>query len=266
MHGSLRQSTSWIVVTLSASYLLLRFKANRVLEQSVFKDQANAEAVSNVLLAIAVGLFVAGVGMSMTQWQNTRFANQNAAHLVATANHSSNPLKPTATSSSVPSTTVIPAATLASYTVAPNAPRYLTIPRLNVHARILSVGVNTKGELETPNNVFDTAWYNGSSLPGQPGAMLIDGHISSWTAHGVFYGLNQLRSGDIIQVTRGDGTIFNYQVVRTQVYDVNSVDMNAALSPVDSSTPGLNLISCSGSVSPGTSEFNKRIVVFASQM
>jgi len=37
----------------------------------------------------------------------------------------------------------------------------------------------------------------------------------------------------------------------------------ADLSLVDPAKPGLNLISCVGDVIPGTSEFNERIVVFA---
>ncbi len=65
--------------------------------------------------------------------------------------------------------------------------------------------------------------------------MLIDGHVSSWTAHGVFYGLHTLVAGDTIQIERGDGTVFNYQVVKTVVYPNNGVDMQSAMTPV---TPG----------------------------
>jgi sortase (surface protein transpeptidase) len=95
--------------------------------------------------------------------------------------------------------------------------------------------------------------------------MLIDGHISSWTARGVFYGLKELKPGDALQIVRGDGVIFNYLVVKSQTYPASNVDMAAALTPVTPGTPGLNLISCSGDVIPGTSNFNERIVVFAAQ-
>jgi LPXTG-site transpeptidase (sortase) family protein len=95
--------------------------------------------------------------------------------------------------------------------------------------------------------------------------MLIDGHISSWTTPGVFYNLNKLRAGDNIQIQKGDGGIIKYSVVKTVVYSTNNIDMNQVLNPIDSSKPGLNLISCFGDVISGTNEFNKRIVVYTSQ-
>jgi sortase (surface protein transpeptidase) len=93
--------------------------------------------------------------------------------------------------------------------------------------------------------------------------MLIDGHVSSWTAHGIFYGIKNLIPGDIIKIQRGDGTVFVYNVVRSQVYQSGNVDMTSAMSPVTPGQPGLNLITCTGDVIPGTSEFNERIVVYA---
>jgi sortase (surface protein transpeptidase) len=126
--------------------------------------------------------------------------------------------------------------------------------------------VSKTGALETPANVYDTAWFNQSALPGQPGAMLIDGHVSSWTTHGVFYGLKTLVAGDTIEVQRGDGTDFMYKVVRTQVYSAFSVDMKAALAPIVAGRSGLNLITCTGEVIPGTNEFNQRVMVFAEQI
>lgn len=40
--------------------------------------------------------------------------------------------------------------------------------------------------------------------------------------------------------------------------------MNKTLSPINSQTPGLNLMTCTGQVIKGTSEFNERLVVFTS--
>jgi LPXTG-site transpeptidase (sortase) family protein len=150
--------------------------------------------------------------------------------------------------------------------VAPDLPRYIKIPKLGVNARILQAGVTSSGALGTPSNVYDAAWYTGSAKPGQPGATLIDGHVSSWTTHGVFYNLKKLVAGDTIQVQRGDGQILTYQVVKSQTYQDDKVDMQAAMTPVVAGQPGLNLITCTGQVKPGTSEFNQRIVVFTKQI
>jgi sortase A len=94
--------------------------------------------------------------------------------------------------------------------------------------------------------------------------MFIYGHVSSWTNDGVFYNLKKLKAGDTITITRGDNTTYNYQVVSVKIYPYNNVDMEQVLAPIDASKPGLNLMTCTGQVIKGTSEFNERLVVFTS--
>lgn len=139
----------------------------------------------------------------------------------------------------------------------------LNIPKLNVTAIVRRLGTTPSGEMVTPDNVYDAGWYQGSSRPGQPGAMVLDGHISSWTTHGIFYGLNTLRPGDAIHITRGDGSIVTYLVSKSITYNADQVDMAAVFAPVAKNRPGLNLVSCTGDVVAGTNEFDKRIVIFA---
>ena len=208
---------------------------------------------------MALIVFVAGLFVSINGWQTNKEASATVAHLSKTAAKSGN------ASPTVPSTTKPTTNDLASYAVAPTLPRYLRIPKLGVEARVLRLGVDKSGQLETPPNVYDTGWYDASSLPGSPGAMLIDGHVSSWTTNGVFYGLKKLVPGDTMTVERGDGQTFTYKVVKTQAYDADNVDMQAAVTPVVPGKPGLNLITCTGSVKPGTSEFTQRLVVFTVQ-
>jgi len=234
-------------------------------KESMHKPRTNL--LSNILFGMATVLLVIGLAIAINSWRINKIADAHAAQLVSRANHVYKPTMPIAVdaSSTVPSTVQSPPSILTSYIVAPSLPRYLIIPKLGINARVLSVGVDATGALQTPDNVYDTAWYNKSALPGQPGAMLVDGHISSWTAHGVFYGLNSLLPGDIIKVQRGDGAVYTYRVVETQVYGANNVDMAAAMAPIDPTKPGLNLISCTGQVIAGTNDFNQRIIVFASQ-
>lgn len=237
---------------------MMNFHQKYRLNEERQKNKVKTILLSNVSIAVAMGLLIIGSAISLHAWRANEIANQHAAQLIYEANHS--------TTHTVPSTIKPTASAVASYVVAPTLPRYLIIPKLSVDARILSVGVNAKGALETPYNVYDTAWYNESAQPGQLGAMLINGHISSWTTHGVFYGLKTLQPGDAIDVQGGNGAIFTYQVVKTQVYDANNVDMTTAMESINPSKPGLNLISCTGDVISGTSEFNERIIVFATQV
>lgn len=232
-------------------------RIKKLIKHILILSKVNAILLSNIFIATAILLIVIGSSISVYDWRSNDIINKRASILVNEANRHIN--------HTVPSTIKPSTRELASYIVAPTLPRYLIIPKLGVDARILPVGVTSDGALETPENVFDTAWYDESAQPGQKGAMLIDGHISSWTTHGVFYGLSTLLPGDAIDVQGGNGAIFTYMVVKTQVYDSNNVDMGAALSPIDKTKPGLNLISCTGDVISGTSEFNERIIVFATQ-
>ncbi len=153
----------------------------------------------------------------------------------------------------------------AAYTVPYSNPKYISIPAIGIHnVPVLKLGLMSDGAIATPYNIYETGWYDRSSLPGQPGAMFIYGHVSSWTADGIFYNLKKLSPGDTVTVTRGDDTIYTYKVVTSKVYPYNAVDMSRVLSPINASVPGLNLMTCTGQVISGTSEFNKRLVVFTS--
>jgi len=198
-----------------------------------------------------------GLGVSLSGWHSNA---QAASQINKISNQAAS--QP-GSSGATPTTEPIPAQAVTSYTVAPDYPRYIDIPKLTVHARVKALNVTATGQLQAPSSVYDAGWYSASAKPGQAGAMLIDGHISNWTTKGVFYGLNKLTAGDNIKIIRGDGQVFTYVVVKTQLYDAKAVDMASLLVSSDTSKPGLNLISCSGDVIPGTSEFNKRLAVFA---
>ena len=135
------------------------------------------------------------------------------------------------------------------YYVAADRPRYLSIARLGIeNARILPMGVNARGELATPSNIFDVGWYEASGKPGQGGTMIIDGHNGGPHVLGVFKNLPELSEGDDIIVERGDGAYFVYKVVENNTILLENSDAYmkiAATSPI----PGreaVTLISCTG--------------------
>lgn len=135
------------------------------------------------------------------------------------------------------------------YTVAGDRPRYLTIEKLRVwNARVLAMGVNAKGEMDTPRNVFDVGWYETSGKPGQGGTMVIDGHNGGPHVHGVFKNLPSLVNGDIITVERGDGVIYKYRVVENVMVALSEADtyMRTAMKSPEAGKESLTLITCSG--------------------
>lgn len=104
------------------------------------------------------------------------------------------------------------------YQVEANNPRYLDIPRLDIHARVRHSAVDNN-KLPLPNDVYDVAWFAGSSAPGQGGNVLISGLYKGSTKDGVFKNLDSLEKGDEIIIERGDGEKFTYEVRELQIVD-----------------------------------------------
>lgn len=149
------------------------------------------------------------------------------------------------------------------YVVAATSPRVITIGKFGVKARVLALGTNDKNEIDTPKNIYDTAWYTGSSKPGDQGAMLLSGHVSGPTKHGVFYDIKRLVPGDEIGVERGDAKRLVYSVVSVETTPADKVDMLRLVNSAVPGKSGLNLITCGGGFDTKTNEFTDRTVVYS---
>ncbi len=135
------------------------------------------------------------------------------------------------------------------YKVAPDKPRYLSIEKLGIkNARILEMTLKMSGELQTPQSIFDVGWYSGSGKPGEGRAIVIDGHNGGPTKVGVFKYLPELKTGDIITIERGDGKIFNYEVIENLEVPLENAGkyMSSALVLNESEDEALTLITCTG--------------------
>lgn len=211
-----------------------------------------------IVLMVSASLLVLVAGLLIIQ-QTTD--NRRAKAVVAKAVLLANQGQP----SPAPATIKPSPSVVSNYSVPPTQPRYLHIPKLAVDARVMPVSLTRAGAIGTPSNVFDTAWYTGSALPGKQGATLIDGHVSSATTQGVFYNLKSLQPGDSLSIELGNGTLLNYRVVKTQIYPTDAVDGTALLKPIDKTKPGLNLITCAGAIIKGSNDFSERVVVYTTQ-
>ena len=149
-----------------------------------------------------------------------------------------------------------------SYQVAPSLPRVLTIANAKVHARVLSMDVNPDNSVQAPININDAGWYTGSAKPGEPGAALIDGHASGATRQGLFGYLDTLKLGDTVEVERGDGVKFIYEVVHTETVKREDVDMAKLLMPYGGAPQGLNLITCTGTYIRNEKTYDSRAIVY----
>lgn len=235
---------------------------NRALENAPSQFRASNLFANKVFLSVIIGLLlvtgtsVAYMGMRSNQKVEAQVVNlQEKVETVE---------KDEAVAADVPSETPPDNSARATYTVAPDLPRMIKIPKINVNARVLRVGVDGQNAIKAPSNIYDTGWYDGSAKPGEKGASLIDGHVHGIKSPGVFYNLKKLVPGDVIVIERGDGSLLNYKVVKSQVYKAAEVDMAAALASAEKDKNGLNLITCAGKIND-KNEYQDRLVIFAVQ-
>lgn len=141
------------------------------------------------------------------------------------------------------------------------APTGIQIPRFGVDARVIPVGINEQGAMDTPRDFSEVAWYQYGATPGERGRAVLAGHVDSYTGPAVFYKLGSLEPGDEIVIHRGPG-----QPVRFVVREIASYRTD--LAPVDrifgdSEKVELILITCGGPFDRAARQYLERVVVYA---
>ncbi|MDE9366346.1 class F sortase [Luteipulveratus sp. YIM 133132] len=119
-------------------------------------------------------------------------------------------------------------------------PVRLVAPSIGLDKKLVSLGVNSSGEINPPAGV--PQWYNKSVRPGKDGISVIAGHVM-YDGPDVFYKLDQLDKGDVVTVQFAGG-----QQKKFKVYDEASVDKKTLQTDArvwgSSKTPVLALITC----------------------
>lgn len=164
--------------------------------------------------------------------------------------------------------TSVSSAQIKRYTVPMSNPRYIAIPSLGIkNTRIYPVDVDKHNMIGMPANIADAAWYDKSATPGRGyGAVLIDAHSDGFTRDGVFAKLSMLKLGALIEVERGDGREFTYQVTSNSTMsldDANKYGLRQMLQSIDPSKEGLSLMTYAGNYIPRLGQFDKCVMVRA---
>jgi hypothetical protein len=138
------------------------------------------------------------------------------------------------------------------------------IPAIGVDARVIPLGMNGDDIVNVPSlsTPMLTSWFDGGVTPGQDGPAVLFGHVdSAVTGPAVFYRLGDLEPGDLVYVTRADGT--------TAVFDVDAVDLYSENAFPDRSiygstvSPVLRLVTCGGDFDTKTHLYLDRTVAWA---
>jgi sortase (surface protein transpeptidase) len=165
-------------------------------------------------------------------------------------------------------------------------PLLLRIPKLDINASVLGVGIDEANAMDAPQGpredpVWQQAfWYRGSAIPGAKSTALIAGHIDGGVDGKAIFGhLGDLRKGDrvVVHDTR-NGREVRFAVIGSKSYSLAEAAKPAVLKriygvgPVVGKWPQpsadglahLTLITCAGTFVNGTHDH--RLVVYADRV
>jgi LPXTG-site transpeptidase (sortase) family protein len=126
------------------------------------------------------------------------------------------------------------------------APARMRIERLGIEAPLVTIGINADGNMAAPDGPELIGWYDFTAKPGTgSGNAVVAGH-RDWRGYGpaVFWELEDLERGDIIEVELLDGSLVRYAVTAGHTYPVADLDMREILARTEEET--LTLITCAG--------------------
>lgn len=153
-----------------------------------------------------------------------------------------------------------------AHTAPADEPRYLYLPSINVKARVDHVGINSSGNIDSPKNANDAAWYDGSAKPTQDGQVFINGHKSySSSYNAAFDNLDKLKAGEQIAIETGNGERITYKVVSIEIVATDKVDMNKTLNVPTGAKRGLTLMTYAGKYNYREQSAEQRVIVYAIQ-
>lgn len=140
-------------------------------------------------------------------------------------------------------------------------PLHINIPGIAVDAEIMQVNRLPDGSLEVPNNGGQVGYYGQGPTPGELGPAVLVGHVDTYTGPAVFARLQELQPGDMVSVSRKDGTVARFRITRVQSFDQNNFPTDAVYGNIDHA--GLRLITCGGSFNLLSQRYSHNTVVFA---
>ncbi|MEO3923782.1 class F sortase [Micromonosporaceae bacterium B7E4] len=148
-----------------------------------------------------------------------------------------------------------------------STPVRITIPKIKVNAKIMSVGVNDDGTVQVPplKQAQLAGWYNAGASPGEFGNAVVVGHVdSAVTGPAVFFRLGALKRGDRVEVTRKDGKVVRFAVDAVKSYPKTSFPSELVYGAAD--TAQLQLVTCGGTFDRKKRSYRNNVIVSATRI
>ncbi|MEU0528373.1 class F sortase [Streptomyces niveus] len=146
-------------------------------------------------------------------------------------------------------------------TGAPAPPTRIRIPAIGLDQKLVKLRVQQDGRLSVPKDPARVGWWSDGPRLGDPGAVVVVGHVDSTIGPGAFHGLSSLRPGDKVALRRTDGEDVAFTVRALRQYQKDALpdrQVYATTGP-----PALRLITCGGTFDPRHGGYRDNLVVYA---
>ena len=143
----------------------------------------------------------------------------------------------------------------------------LVISRFGIDAPVQVKGVDANNVMVSPDGPTNVAWYDFSAKPGFGGNAVFSGHVD-YIDYGpaVFWHLKDLVAGDTIEVRLEDGTAYKYAVETLQSVPAEPTQDQLRDIVGPSANDIVTLITCGGTFSQETRQYDRRTVVRAKRV
>ncbi len=140
-------------------------------------------------------------------------------------------------------------------------PMHIRVPEIGVDAPIEYLEI-IDGAMQPPTGATDVTWYKETSRLGEAGNGIYAGHLNYWgVPEGVFFRLESLQEGDIIELDGDDSQTYLYQVQWMQNFPSDEEPPDEALGFTDE--VAITLITCGGEWIADRAEYDHRTLVRA---
>jgi hypothetical protein len=143
----------------------------------------------------------------------------------------------------------------------------ILIPRAEMRASVVGLGLTPSGALGAPDNPDVVGWLSDGVAPGQAGNLLLDGHvdytdIQGQVGPGVAWLVHDVVVGDAIIIRDSQGGVAHIYRV-TEALAVAADDPNAVRYLHPSDDPLLTFVTCEGSFDNASFSYADRRIVRA---
>ncbi len=140
-------------------------------------------------------------------------------------------------------------------------PKKLEIAAIGLKVNIVIVGADHDGRMSVPSDNKTVSWWKFGAIPGEMGSAVLAGHykLEDGTP-GVFYDLNRVKVGDLINMADEFGAKQKFKVREIKIFKVEDFPLNEVYA--NSGGKYLNLVTCAGNYLTKVKDYSHRLVIF----